>query len=1011
MSMQRVTAILVVHDGAAWLPEVVASIASQTRSVEELLAIDTGSIDSSTTLLKGARIPVATLDRDTGFGAAVAYGVNQLPSSIEGAEEWLWILHDDCALHPEALQHLLASTINRPNVVMAGPKLLGWHNRKHLLEVGISLTSNGARWTGLEQDEYDQGQRDGIHEVLAVSTAGALIRRDIFEELGGFDQNLELFRDDIDFGWRVRVAGHSVIIVTDAIGYHSEAAASERRDVDVKGALLHRPHLLDRRNSAYVLLANSGLISLPWLTLQIFASALFRSAGYLIAKLPGYASDEILAIASLIIHPTDLIAARKFRKKSKFISSRVVKPYIPSLLVQFRSSLSKGFQVIREKFIPARATTELPVISDLEANDEEDLLVPTSTRSWTVLFRRPMVLATIFIAAITIAWARHRYGPIAGGALAESPQNASDLFKLYISSWHEIGMGSGLSTPPWVALLASASILTFGNVAFFITALFLLAPFIFLYSAHRYLKKYTDNEWLSAGASLLYALSPVAITAINTGRLGIIVMLALLPIFFGQLRNWVEIDAQSWRRIFAYSLSIWLVYAFNPSVLLIVFIAVIFALVIDFKGAGRDFKNPIFASRVWRRFTILLIPFLLSAPGSFASIIHPSRLLTEIGFSISGGGPSLAILGNPGGPGSPPWWCLSPIVLILLVTFFSSTAARKFSYQGIIFLISATLISSLLIPANGSAMSVPVFSGTFLAIATLFSVTAAVVMFNKIRSRLQNSHLNYRHVSVAAVLLLSVTYSASSAFWLTTVGADSPLKNSASKILPAFLAIEEDAKTVILRPLRHSGEVSLSYYISRGSEITLGQPDVAPPAVPVISRAIEGLVDNTGITSSKILSDHGIKYVFLKNPVSREVVQTIDGLGGFNRTAATKEGIVWKVSQDTGRLNFVDYSGQESVLPSRGVRTYVPAPGTLTLTENYSRSWQIFQDGYRLSKIQGPSGLPTFEVASGGEVLIIHDGTLRRAWISFFLIVFVATIVFALPSGRRKYDIAQSELA
>ena len=160
MSMQRVTAILVVHDVVAWLPEVVASIASQTRSVEELLAIDTGSIDSSTILLKGARIPVATLDRDTGFGAAVAYGVNQLPSSIEGAEEWLWILHDDCALHPEALQHLLASTINRPNVVMAGPKLLGWHNRKHLLEVGISLTSNGARWTGLEQDEYDQGQRD-----------------------------------------------------------------------------------------------------------------------------------------------------------------------------------------------------------------------------------------------------------------------------------------------------------------------------------------------------------------------------------------------------------------------------------------------------------------------------------------------------------------------------------------------------------------------------------------------------------------------------------------------------------------------------------------------------------------------------------------------------------------------------------------------------------------------------------------------------------------------------------
>ena len=69
---------------------------------------------------------------------------------------------------------------------MAGPKLLGWHDRTHLLEIGISIAANGNRWTGLEPAEYDQGQRDGVHEVLAVSTAGALIRRDVFEQLGGF---------------------------------------------------------------------------------------------------------------------------------------------------------------------------------------------------------------------------------------------------------------------------------------------------------------------------------------------------------------------------------------------------------------------------------------------------------------------------------------------------------------------------------------------------------------------------------------------------------------------------------------------------------------------------------------------------------------------------------------------------------------------------------------------------------------------------------------------------------
>ena len=106
MSTPRITALLVVHDGATWLPEVVASIASQSRSADQVLAIDTGSIDSSAKLLKGARIPTVTLERTTSFGAAISYGISQLPVPIEGVEEWLWILHDDCALDPRALEEI-----------------------------------------------------------------------------------------------------------------------------------------------------------------------------------------------------------------------------------------------------------------------------------------------------------------------------------------------------------------------------------------------------------------------------------------------------------------------------------------------------------------------------------------------------------------------------------------------------------------------------------------------------------------------------------------------------------------------------------------------------------------------------------------------------------------------------------------------------------------------------------------------------------------------------------------
>lgn len=472
--LHRVTAILVVHDGALWLPEVVASIASQSRSVNQIIAIDTGSIDASPKLLRRAKIPTLSAPRDLGFGNAVQLGVEKLPASVSGAHEWLWILHDDCAPTATALEKLLEAVIDRPQVVMAGPKLLGWHDRTHLLEVGVSIAGNGARWTGLEKNEYDQGQRDGISEVLSVSTAGALIRRDVFEELGGFDSELALFRDDVDFGWRARVAGHAVIVVTDAVVFHAQASATERRSIDVDGALLHRPLLLDRRNAAYVLLANSSWWLLPWLTIQLLGSAIGRALAYLIAKLPGYAGDELLAVTTLLIRPDTILSARKARKKTRMISARVVASYIPPRWSQLRLSVSNIAESIRERLLPTTTEASSALI---KINDDEDLLVPIPTAKWSSLLRKPQLVATVVIIIFTIIWSRNRLGSLVGGALPATPESAMDLWRSYLESWHQVGMGSASASPTWVAIIAALSTVLFGKSALFITLFFLLRPY------------------------------------------------------------------------------------------------------------------------------------------------------------------------------------------------------------------------------------------------------------------------------------------------------------------------------------------------------------------------------------------------------------------------------------------------------------------------------------------------------------------------------------------------------
>jgi hypothetical protein len=142
-------------------------------------------------------------------------------------------------------------------------------------------------------------------------------------------------------------------------------------------------------------------------------------------------------------------------------------------------------------------------------------------------------------------------------------------------------------------------------------------------------------------------------------------------------------------------------------------------------------------------------------------------------------------------------------------------------------------------------------------------------------------------------------------------------------------------------------------------------------------------------------------------------VQAIDGIGGFTRASSTDVGVVWKVAGATGNLVLTDVSGKSVQLePTSNPDEYiVPTPGVVTLTQSYSRSWYLVQDGKRLTRIQNDLLLPQFSVEEPGTVLLIHDGSVRRGWISLHFIILLTALVFAAPSGRRKREISDRELS
>src|SRR5262249_51664855 len=114
--------------------------------------------------------------------------------------------------------------------VVPGPKVRDGSDRDVLLEAGLTIARAGRRVTGIEPREADQGQHDGDRDVLAVSSAGMLARRDVWDEVGGFDPGMRLFREDTDFCWRSSGAAVPGCGANPALALHPHATPPAHRE-------------------------------------------------------------------------------------------------------------------------------------------------------------------------------------------------------------------------------------------------------------------------------------------------------------------------------------------------------------------------------------------------------------------------------------------------------------------------------------------------------------------------------------------------------------------------------------------------------------------------------------------------------------------------------------------------------------------------------------------------------------------------------------------------------------
>jgi GT2 family glycosyltransferase len=383
-----VLAVLVCHDGQQWLREALSALRRCSPRPRHVLAVDTGSTDRTAELLAEAASGaqpvldgVLTLDRDTGFGAAVRAAVAAGVSRWGDPGRWIWLLHDDSAPEPDCLGVLLRTAELSPSAGLLGPLALDWTDPRLVVEVGLSTDASGHRQTGVGPTELDWSQFgdsatdqesfasstfEQSTEVLAVSSAGALIRRDIWADVDGYDPALSLLRDDLDFGWRVNRSGHVALCVPAARLRHARAVTRGLRPPDALGGASVRA--ADRMHGVRTVLVNCTTIGFIVGLPRIVLLCLLRMIGFTLLRRLSDARAELGAVGYLLGGRAGLHAARSARAGTATAGGRQVRGLLTSRTTRLRNVFSGGLASwVRRRAAADAALGRLPAGADRAA--------------------------------------------------------------------------------------------------------------------------------------------------------------------------------------------------------------------------------------------------------------------------------------------------------------------------------------------------------------------------------------------------------------------------------------------------------------------------------------------------------------------------------------------------------------------------------------------------------------------------------------------------------------------
>jgi len=534
------TAVVVARGVTPFLATTLRAVAAQTRAPARVLLVDAGERPDPgmAGALREAGLPAGSTTLLTApgarsFGDAVRAAVAAEAELPGGGAPWLWLLHDDAAPDPTALAELVRAVQAAPSVGVAGVKQRTWTAPARLLEVGVRTSRSGRRMTDVEPGEVDQGQHDGREDVLGVGLVGALVRRDVWQELGGTDPTLGPFGDGLDLSRRARLAGHRVIVVPSAVVRHAQAAYHGLRDpgtdpasiVDLDadgepdGADPRRSFAARRAALLHQRLVWAPLPLVPLVAVMALLVGLVRVLVRVAAKEPGLAAAELVAPLRALGRPAAVARARAQARRTRSLPRRALRPLQADARTVWRQWRDR-----RLTRAEARRVVRAP--SELELRELAALAL-----------RRRAGLAVLAVALVVVTVAA--FGPLVlgtlggeqlvGGALVAASSGLRDVWDATTSGWVPGGLGSPGPADALVTALLPGTALAGGSLGAALAVLVLGSVLLAGLGAWFAAGAATRSVGVRLWAAVVWAALPGLLLAAGQGRVGAVLVHVGLP--------------------------------------------------------------------------------------------------------------------------------------------------------------------------------------------------------------------------------------------------------------------------------------------------------------------------------------------------------------------------------------------------------------------------------------------------------------------------------------------------